>query len=77
MRGEYEVKKESMERYLRIAKPLMARFKHIQVTHVPMSENQMADALANLETNSLNPCNVELSVMDQPSTLATTVMSID
>ena len=77
LRGEYEVKNESMEQYLRIAKPLMVGFKHIQVTHIPKSKNQMAESLANLETNALNPCNVELTVMDQPSTLATIVMSID
>ena len=66
-----------MEQYLRITKPLMAGFKHIQVTHIPRSENQMVNALANLATNVLYPFNVELSVMDQSCTLATTVMAID
>ena len=77
LQGKYEVKNEMMEQYLWIAKPLMVGFKHIQVTHVPRSENQMVEALANLATNVLYPFNVELSVMDQSCTLATTVMAID
>ena len=66
-----------MEKYLWTAKPLLARFKHIQVTHVLRSENQMVDALANLETNVLHSCNVELCVMDQPSTLSMEFTAID
>ena len=55
----------------------MVRFKRSKITHVPMSENQMADALANLATNALHPCNAEVGVMDQPSIQSTTVMAID
>ena len=64
LRVEYEAKNERMELYLQIAKPLLASFKRIEVTHVPRTENQMVDAITNLETNALHPCNVEISVID-------------
>ena len=66
-----------MEQYLQIAKPLLASFKCIEVTHVPGTENQMADVLANLVTRALHPCNVEINVIDQPSIQGTMVMAID
>ena len=75
--GECEAKNERMEQYLRIAKPLMASFKHIKVTHVPGTKNQMVDTLANLETSVLYRCNVKISVMEQQSIQGTTVMAID
>ena len=66
-----------MEQYLQIGNPMMASFKRIEVMHFPRIENQMADTLANLATSALHPCNVEISVMDQPSIQGTTVMAID
>ena len=77
LRGEYEAKNERMNQYLRIAKPLLAGFKHVQVTHVPRSENQMADALANLTTSARYLYNVGLSVMEQSSILSMAVTAID
>ena len=77
LRGEYEAKNKRMEQYLQIGKALMASLKRIEVMHIPMTENQMADALANLATIALHPCNVEISIMDQPSIQGTTVMAID
>ena len=53
-----------MEQYLQMARPLLVEFKHFKVTHIPIFET---DALANLASNTLYPCNVELSVMDRPS----------
>ena len=50
-RGEYEAKNERMVQYMRITQLLLAGLKRIKITHVPKSENQMANALANLETN--------------------------
>ena len=70
-------KNEMMEQYLRVAQPLLAGFNRIQITHVPMYENQMADILTNLTTNALCPCTMELSVMERPSTLSTVVTTID
>ena len=77
LQGEYDAKHESMEQYLRLAKPLLAGFKSIEVTHFPRLENQMTDALANLATSALHSCNVEVGVMDQQSIRSTTVMAID
>ena len=71
LRGEYEAKTKMMEQYRRIVKPFLAKFKRVQVTQVPSSENQMANARANLETNALYLCNVSWSVMDQSSILGT------
>ena len=45
--------------------------------HVPGSENEIANALANLATNALYPYSVELSVMECPSTLSTVVTTIN
>ena len=70
-------KNERMEQYLRVAQPLLAGFKCIQITHVRRPKNQIEDALANLEKNALYPCNMELSVMEHSSTLSTTVTTID
>ena len=77
LRGEYVAKNEMMKQYLRAPQPLMAGFTRIWIMHVPRSENQIADALANLATNALYPYNVELSVMECPSTLSTVVTTID
>ena len=62
---------------MKIAKPFLAGFKHVLVTHIPRSENQMTDALANLVTSARYPCNVSLSVMEQSSILNTAVTTID
>ena len=67
LQGEYEAKNERMGQYLRLTRTLMAGFKCIEVTHVPRSENQMADVLANLAISALHQCNVEVGVMNQPS----------
>ena len=75
--GEYEVKNKRIEQYLQIAKPLVARFECVQITHIPRSKNQMVDALPNLATIAGYPCNVGLSVMDQSSILGMAVMAID
>ena len=77
LRGEYEAKNKRMEQYLQIAKPLLASFKRIEITHVPRTENQMAYPLDNLATRALHPCNIEISIMDQPSIQCTMVMAID
>ena len=66
-----------MEHYLQIDKPMLASFKCIEVTHFPKTENQMAEALANLATSTLHQCNIEISVMDRPSIQGTTIMVID
>ena len=39
LQGEYDAKHERMEKYLRLAKPLLVGFKSIEVTHFPRLEN--------------------------------------
>ena len=58
---------------MRIAKLILVGFECVQITHISRSKNQMADALTNLATSAWYPCNVGLSVMDQPSILGTTI----
>ena len=44
----YEVKKEDLVPYFRLATQLLKGFDVVTLEHVPRKENQMADALANL-----------------------------
>ena len=44
---------------------------------ITRTENQMAEALANLVTSALHSFNVEISVMDQPSIQDAMTMAID
>ena len=46
---------------------LIARFTKFIVAQVQRSENQMADDLANLASNKLYPCHVELNIIAHPS----------
>ncbi|KAM1238186.1 hypothetical protein ACFX13_039701 [Malus domestica] len=45
---EYEVRKDDLVPYFRLATQLLQRFEAVTLEHVPRKENQMADALANL-----------------------------
>ena len=60
-----------------MAYALLVGFKHFEVTHIPISENQMANTLANLASNTLYQCNVELSIMDCSSIPNVAVIAID
>ena len=77
LRGEYDAKSERMEQYLQMALPLLAGFKHFEVIHIPKSKNQLPNALTNLASSLLYPCNVELSVIDRPSIPNVAVITID
>ena len=44
----YEIKKEDLVPYFRLATQLLTGFDVVTLEHVPRKENQMADALANL-----------------------------
>ncbi|KAM2618530.1 hypothetical protein TB1_034795 [Malus domestica] len=48
---EYEVRKDDLVQYFRLATQLLQRFKAVTLEHVPRKENQMADALANLASS--------------------------
>ena len=77
LRGECEAKSEMMEQYLQMVRPLLAGFNNFEMTHIPRFENQMVDVLANLESNALYSCNVELSAMGHSSIPNAAVIAID
>ncbi|KAM1128185.1 hypothetical protein ACFX15_037484 [Malus domestica] len=45
---EYEVRKDDLVPYFRLATQLQQEFEAVTLEHVPRKENQMAEALANL-----------------------------
>ncbi|KAM2275695.1 hypothetical protein ACFXTI_034219 [Malus domestica] len=45
---EYEVRKDDLIPYFRLATQLLRRFEALTLEHVPRKENQMADALTNV-----------------------------
>ncbi|XP_068309634.1 uncharacterized protein [Pyrus communis] len=48
---KYEVRKDDLVPYFRLATQLLQKFKAATLEHVPRKENQMADALANLASS--------------------------
>ncbi|KAM1845732.1 hypothetical protein ACFX13_020001 [Malus domestica] len=48
---EYEVRKDDLIPYFRLATQLLQKFEAVTLEHVPRKENQMADALANLASS--------------------------
>ncbi|XP_070672631.1 uncharacterized protein [Malus domestica] len=48
---EYEVRKDDLVPYFRLATQLLQKFETVTLEHVPRKENQMADALANLASS--------------------------
>ena len=48
---EYEVRKDDLVPYFRLATQLLQKFEMVTLEHVPRKENQMADALANLASS--------------------------
>ncbi|KAM1282220.1 hypothetical protein ACFX2I_022708 [Malus domestica] len=48
---EYEVRKDDLIPYFRLATQLLQEFETMTLKHVPRKENQMADALANLASS--------------------------
>ena len=52
---EYVVKNENLVPYHQRVKYLMGQFQNINVSHIPRSENDKADALANLAASLIQP----------------------
>ncbi|KAM1063652.1 hypothetical protein ACFX2A_028393 [Malus domestica] len=48
---EYEVRKNDLIPYFRLATQLLQEFETVTLEHVPRKENQMVDALANLASS--------------------------
>ena len=55
LNDQYEVKNENLVFYYQRGKYLMSKFQDIQINHVPRSENDKADALANLAASLTLP----------------------
>ena len=75
MRGEYEAKNGRIEQYLKLVQSLIVRFMKFKVAQVPRSENHMANSLANLMSNSLYSCHVQLNIMTHPSISSTKILT--
>ena len=67
IRGEYEEKNKGIAQYLALTCSLAIRFTNFVVAQVMRSKNIMLDALANIASNALYPCHVELSVLSYSS----------
>ncbi|XP_058003706.1 uncharacterized protein LOC110663055 [Hevea brasiliensis] len=48
VKGEWELKEEKLRPYLEYAKKLLFSFEEVTMKHMPITQNQMADALATL-----------------------------
>lgn len=55
LNGQYAVKNATLIPYHEMAKYLMSQFQDIHVSHIPRSENDKADALANLVASLMLP----------------------
>jgi ribonuclease HI len=53
--GIYEVRKPELKLYHEVACKLMAKFEHVQISHVPRTGNASADALAKLAASLALP----------------------
>lgn len=73
--GIYEVRKQELLPYYQAARKLMDKFEHIQINHVPRSENVTADALAKLASALALP-NGEAQVKVEERWLLPTVLDL-
>ncbi|KAH7845710.1 hypothetical protein Vadar_005079 [Vaccinium darrowii] len=69
VKGEYEAKKDNMEKYLKYVKELIKSFQAFSIFQVPREENMEADQLARLATakEDLIPGGVLMQYLDAPS----------
>ena len=69
IKGEYEVKKERMQKYLRLTRHLTREFDKVEFVQVPKNPNVLADEiskLASLEEGGLSK-NLTMEVQKHPS----------
>ncbi len=48
VKDDWELKEEKLRPYLEYAKKLLFSFEEVNITHMPRTQNQMADSLATL-----------------------------
>ena len=69
IKGDYEAKKERMQKYVRLMRNLTQEFDRVEFAQIPRSQNMTADEvskLALLEEEGINT-NLEMEVQKRPS----------
>ena len=69
IKGDYEVKEERMQKYVRLTRHLTQEFDKVEFAQIPKSQNMTADEvskLALLEEEGINT-NLEMEVQKRPS----------
>ena len=69
IKGEYEVKEERMQKYLRLTRHLTREFDKVEFVQVPKNQNVLADEiskLASLEEGGLSK-NLTMEVQKHPN----------
>ena len=69
IKGDYEVKEERMQKYVRLTRHLAQEFDKVEFAQIPRSQNMTADEvskLALLEEEGINT-NLEMEVQKRPS----------
>ena len=67
IKGEYEVKEERMQKYLRLTKYLVQEFDRVEFTQVPRSQNMEVDKLAKQASSQIGPTSTDLKMEVQSS----------
>ena len=62
IKGEYEVKEERMQKYLRLTKYLVQEFDRVEFTQVPRSQNMEVDKLAKQASSQKGPMSTDLKM---------------
>ena len=69
IKGDYEVKEERMQKYVRLTKHLTQEFDRVEFTQIPRSQNMMADEMSKLASSKEEgiSTNLEMEVQKHPS----------
>ena len=62
IKGEYEVKEERMQKYLRLTKHLAQEFDKVEFVQVPRSQNTVADEISKLASSEEEGMNKDLAM---------------
>ena len=62
IKGDYEVKEERMQKYLRLTKHLIVEFDEVEFVQVPRNQNMVADEISKLASSEEGWLNKDLAV---------------
>ena len=62
IRGDYEVKEERMQKYLRLTKHLIQEFEGVEFEQVPRSQNTVVDEISKLASSEEGGVNKDLAM---------------